>query len=244
MRRLAAEPPGRRDALAPEAKRAANEVEAFEASVALEASSPSRAVAELLSGLRRRCNVRGSGAIGESDFAAALSALRAFDVVLVMEWLTLAAPASDGGGGGGSKGGSEQQAGPVAEAGTEARAMLALLRAVLGPRAPVALTHQRPGIGAPPLATALRSPARAPADAAGTPQPQPQNHGGGSGAGEGPGGEISGAWALGGRGDEWRRRNVPGSVLARLAAENTFDLRLYEAAGALAQERALALGRG
>jgi hypothetical protein len=106
--------------------------------------------------------------------------------------------------------------------------MASLLRHALGPLAPQGLSHQRPGIApGTPLGASPGDRSEAPSNSTRT--------GGGGGV------VAVRAWGLGGRGDAWRERSAPASVLGRLASENALDLRLYHAAAAIARDRARAL---
>mmetsp|Transcript_87805 Transcript_87805/g.175663 ORF Transcript_87805/g.175663 Transcript_87805/m.175663 type:complete len:438 (-) Transcript_87805:222-1535(-) len=71
----------------------------------------------VLASFRSRCNLRGGRKLGSGDYAVALRALKAFDAVLLTEWL-----------------------------GVHHDAMVRILATVLGAGAPLALNHARKGV--------------------------------------------------------------------------------------------------
>lgn len=93
----------------------------------------SAAAVEALAALRNRCNLRGSKAIGASDYELALRSLKKFDVVLIMEWMNSSDSDRDG---------NNDASALISE---RAGSMVALLRDALGDLAPSALGHARAG---------------------------------------------------------------------------------------------------
>jgi len=143
VHRLAAEPGGYErpqtegnratDASNTEEKEAAVVREGPESESGFDEAAKSAVAVEALAMLRKRCNLRGSKAIGASDFELALKSLKKFDVVLIMEWMDS------------SDSDREANGGASALISERAGSMVALLRDALGDLAPSTLGHARAG---------------------------------------------------------------------------------------------------